>query len=445
MLAVLLSVFVGFHPSSAADYHVATSGNDGAPGSRQQPFRSIARALAVASDPGDSVIVRRGTYPQQRPLYVGNSGAAGKLITLRAEKGEEVIIDGTGTPEGSALILVNAHHVRIEGLTLRNAKDNGITIWGPGSRIHHVEVVGNTISRCYKSGIYTANNRPADPVSDILIEGNTVYDCVLMNERREKFSWAFGLGAGPSRRVTIRNNTVYRNHGEGIGFYLSDQGVAEGNVVYDNFSVNLYLDNATRMRVERNFVYSTGDRTFFRFSQPAAGIQIANENYPFSNPSSDNVIVNNILVGNLNGISYANYQAGGGLRNTLIAHNTCYGATGSVLKIQPDRGHRNSRIVNNIFVAVDGGRITEVGESLPGVEFGSNLWFGGTPQESVRGKGDVFRDPLFVKAGAVDPQGYQIRKGSVAVGKGVRLKQSDRDFSGQTRGARTTLGAREAR
>ncbi|MCA9023504.1 MAG: right-handed parallel beta-helix repeat-containing protein, partial [Planctomycetaceae bacterium] len=272
----------------AKDYYIATTGNDQNPGTLNQPFRTISRGLNSARQPGDNVIVRKGIYPQARTLNLANPGAADNYITLKAYRDEEVIIDGSNLPENATLIAVLSHHIRIQGFTVRNSQNIGISIWGPGTRVHAVEVIGNRVHHCQNSGIYAGFNRLSDPVRDLLIADNIISECSLMNEGGRFSQWSFGAGAGLSRKVTIRNNTVSQCYGEGIGLYLSNKGTIEGNTVHDNYSVNIYLDNTTNTRVSRNLVYSTGDKRFYRFNQPASGIQIANENYPgFNNPSSD--------------------------------------------------------------------------------------------------------------------------------------------------------------
>ncbi|MEZ6087181.1 MAG: right-handed parallel beta-helix repeat-containing protein [Pirellulaceae bacterium] len=92
---------------------------------------------------------------------------------------------------------------------------------------------------------------------------------------------------------------MHHADGESIGLFLSRDCLIEGNRVSDGFSVNIYLDNTTNTTVTRNIVFNTGKRDFNRFNQPPTGIQIANERYGgFANPSSDNVITNNILIAN---------------------------------------------------------------------------------------------------------------------------------------------------
>ncbi|QDT41879.1 hypothetical protein Pan241w_19470 [Gimesia alba] len=428
--------------SVAKDYYVATTGNDNFPGTQSQPFRSISCGLRNARQPGDAVILRKGTYPQSRSINLIFSGRPGKLITLRAFPGEEVIIDGRQTPPDTSLINVLAHHVQIQGLTVRNASKNGICLWGPGSRIHDVNVIGNQIQNCQYSSIYAGFNSLEDPVRDLLFENNIVSHCVLMNAGNQHTSWSFGLGAGLSKNITIRNNRVSRCFGEGIGLYLSDKGVIEGNTVSDNFSVNVYLDNTTNTLVSRNLVYSTKDKKFYRFDHPASGIQIANENYRgYSNPSSNNTIIGNILIDNHFAIYSGSYQRGGGLKQTLIAHNTAYGSTGPLLMIDADNGHQQSRIINNIFQQTGRAPLTSIQEPLAQIEFHHNLWYGGTPQQGVRGAGDLLANPLFKNPGGYSMDDYQLRLTSPARNTGVRLDELKPYLGNQKQNTTVNLGA----
>ena len=427
----------------AMEYFVATNGNDNQAGTRNQPFRTIARGLAAARMPGDEVIVRKGIYRPARSLQLNNAGAEGKYITLRACEGENPIIDGTNTPKDTNLVNVATHHVRIKGMTIRNSKRTGIAVWGPGSRVHHVEVLGNEIHHCFFGGAFAGFNNQTDPVRDILFEDNTIHHNVQKNKQSPRKAWDAGLGGGAmSKNVTIRNNTVFENYGEGIVLYLSDSGVIEGNEVHDNFSVNIYLDNATNCRVRRNLIYSTGDDDFFRSKHPADGILIANESYgPNSNPSYHNEITNNIMIGNRSAFCYGAYQRGGGLRDTLFANNTAYRSTGALLRIDVDDGHKNSQFVNNIFQQVGRVAMTDIRAKLDGIEFKTNLWSGPRPQQPARSAGDVFADPLFVNTGSKVAKDYQLRNNSPALNVGAKITENSPNFGGRPRSGKINLGA----
>jgi len=76
----------------AADYYVATNGSDTGNGSASQPFRTIQKGIDAVSQPGDTVTVLPGTYPEQLTLRA--HGTPGKPIVIKAAKKQEVILDG---------------------------------------------------------------------------------------------------------------------------------------------------------------------------------------------------------------------------------------------------------------------------------------------------------------------------------------------------------------
>ena len=73
--------------------HVATTGSDQAPGTEQEPLRTINRAAALAV-PGDTVVVHAGEYREWvKPRRGGRSDR--ERITYQAAEGEHVVIKGS--------------------------------------------------------------------------------------------------------------------------------------------------------------------------------------------------------------------------------------------------------------------------------------------------------------------------------------------------------------
>ena len=76
---------------SATEYHVRGKGNDANAGTKASPWRTLAKACAVAG-PGDTVWLGAGTYRETlRPKL---SGEPGKPILFAALPGEKVVLSG---------------------------------------------------------------------------------------------------------------------------------------------------------------------------------------------------------------------------------------------------------------------------------------------------------------------------------------------------------------
>jgi hypothetical protein len=106
----------------AATWYVAPDGDNKAPGDRAHPFATVQRAQAAAS-PGDTVILRGGTYAMKESAiarreriwaYVtllDKSGKPGKPITYRAETAEKPVFDLSAIkPAG-----LRVHAFQVEG------------------------------------------------------------------------------------------------------------------------------------------------------------------------------------------------------------------------------------------------------------------------------------------------------------------------------------------
>jgi len=90
IILILLPIFVFV---SAKEYHVAKTGNDANPGTKDAPFLSIQKAADVAQ-PGDVITVHQGVYRERiTPPRGGNSDS--ERIVYQAAEGEKVEIKGS--------------------------------------------------------------------------------------------------------------------------------------------------------------------------------------------------------------------------------------------------------------------------------------------------------------------------------------------------------------
>ncbi|MEK7953233.1 right-handed parallel beta-helix repeat-containing protein [Luteolibacter soli] len=106
----------------AATWYVAPDGDDKARGDKPHPFATVQKGQAAAA-PGDTVILRGGTYAMKDSMiahreriwayvtFLDKSGKPGKPITYRAETGEKPVFDLSAIkPPG-----IRVHAFEVEG------------------------------------------------------------------------------------------------------------------------------------------------------------------------------------------------------------------------------------------------------------------------------------------------------------------------------------------
>lgn len=150
LLALLwLAVFTRT-AASGADWYVATSGSDEAPGTLEQPFASVQRAQKSVQA-GDTVYLRGGTYRMAESqiawrrgifaslIVLDKSGTADAPITYTAYQEEEPVFDCSQVrPEGQRVtaFLVSGSWLRVRGITVTGVQ---------------VTMRGHTQSICFES------------------------------------------------------------------------------------------------------------------------------------------------------------------------------------------------------------------------------------------------------------------------------------------------------
>ncbi|HEX6099079.1 MAG TPA: right-handed parallel beta-helix repeat-containing protein [Thermoanaerobaculia bacterium] len=397
----------------AADRYVSLSGNDANAGTLAAPLRTITQAAALAQ-PGDTIHVRAGVYNERVKIY--SKGTAAARITFKPYNNEKVTLDGATVPADKAIVTLNeTQYVDFSGFEVRNGPYIGILGW----LAKNTRILNNDVHGTVRGGIWVG----AETVgysSDITVSGNSVHNTVLENQYHNMGGggWAGAVVVSVTERATITDNRIWNNDGEGLISLRSNHHVVRGNTIWDNFSVELYIDNSRFATVDRNLVYNTGNPRYLRNGNRAAGIAVANETNANMNPSSDNVFSNNIVVGTRWGFYYGAWESGGGLRNTKVVNNTFYGTTDAIVEIEND-AHANSVVQNNIFFGTGSPSPRYTGAGT-GVTYAHNLWYGGTAG-SAASSSDVLANPMFANPGGTAAADYKIRAGSAAVAKALNL------------------------
>jgi len=290
-IALVAGLAVAAH---AADYWVATGGDDGDDGlSPATAWRTLPHA-ADRVGPGDTVHVQGGDY---QGFYLDTSGTPAQPITfVAAGSGVQITADNPTTADG--INLEGASYVVIDGFTVDGRTRAGVrAVLGS-----HVTVRNCHLGYNGKWGILTGF------VDDFVAEGNEAHHSQLEH----------GIYVSNSAdRPIVRNNVVYSNAGNGLHFNgdaslggdgLIEDALVEGNVIYDNGAEG---GSAINMDGGRN-----------------------------------GVIRNNLIFGNhASGISLYRIDAGGGASGNLVVNNTIVqpadgrwclnisdGATGNVVR-----------------------------------------------------------------------------------------------------------------
>ncbi|QJE01976.1 right-handed parallel beta-helix repeat-containing protein [Massilia forsythiae] len=144
-LAFALVLFLVAGSAGAATYYVAPNGSDGARGSSDAPWQSIARAQSAAQ-PGDTVYLRGGRYAYSAAttscasrratvsaIVLDKSGSEGKPIRYWAYPGETPVLDFAGMKDDCRVkgIEVTADWIHLKGLEVTGAPQQ------PQNRLNH--------------------------------------------------------------------------------------------------------------------------------------------------------------------------------------------------------------------------------------------------------------------------------------------------------------------
>jgi len=316
---------------------VAESGGD---------FNIIQDALSVAVA-GDTIFVREKNDPYFEKITFPRSGDnINGHIVLMNYPNESPIIDGNGIsfsgdwPQGLVRI-VDKSFIKIIGFEIRNIvlSDNNVFpagIWLYGS-LNNVEIIRNKIYTIQQNannagahGLAVYGTDQTVPISDILIDGNEIYNC--------KLGWSESLVLnGNVEKFVVSNNIVHDNNNIAYDFIGHEgecpnpeldqarDGLVVSNIAYNIDSrgnqaygdeasaVGFYIDGGKDIILERNTVYNCN-----------IGIEIASEH---SGKATSGIIVRNNLVKEniVLGIAFGGYDSQrGSTDNCKIINNTLY-------------------------------------------------------------------------------------------------------------------------
>jgi len=308
MILTIFCLFLMFlsATAAAAEYYVATTGQDSNPGTKTAPFRTIKHGVSILK-PGDTLLIRGGTYRESlRHGYdVIPSGTSwSSPITIAAYGGETVIMK----PDGGSVIGISGGQ---QYIILKNLVFDAINGTGDGVGVNsgskHIRFIGCEFINAYKNGVLVSDGGAKIPATHVEFINIKVH-------HNNRGGVGHGMYISTSDNL-VEDSEIHQNGGYGIHIY-SGKGRADYNTVRNNKIHNngtnadtgfkpagLILTAGTGNVAYNNIIWNNPD-----------GISVSWQN-PIDTLLYNNTVYNNHGHGIV--LTYAT--------NTLVANNIVYG------------------------------------------------------------------------------------------------------------------------
>ncbi len=412
-------------------YYVSTTGKDSNLGDIDMPWLSIHNA-AKKMAPCDTLYVRGGIY-NQSGIVLNNIGTAISPVKILAYPNELPILDGSSMniKQWQAFFSLAGEYIKLSEFELRNG---GVGVFVEGS---HNTVSNVNAHHMLQNGILARGDYST-------VENSTVsWSCMdhynYLIGKGGTNGWSSGLSAarntntagGIVKHAILRGNTVTENWGEGLSTYEADGTIMENNTVYNNWALNVYISDARNVILKNSLIYNTPNSIIndigARFPDRFASNLVLADEQPDKPRSTNNIVVNNMMLnGDISAFSWS-IPTDGGLFNALIANNTVIDGN-----IRTGSKNQASVIKNNIFFASKAGFSLADVPSRDGLHMSNNMW-SHPPSANASGKGDIIGNPRLVLAGNVGPgkltkRYFAIGATSPAAGKGSAISGAVNDY-----------------
>jgi len=399
LVAVLVTVLAFVSGACAADtYTVCPSGCN---------YTSIQAAIDDAQ-PGDTIIVRDGTYTENMVVDVVN-------LTLQSEHGSvsTTVLAAVNT---SDVFRVTANSVTITGFTVRNAIDSasGIHLHA----VHHCTVSGNNASDNYR-GIYlysssnnnlTGNTANSNKQPSIYLSSSSNNNNLTGNIANSNNFYGIYLHSS-SNNNNLTGNTANSNNFYGI--YLdssSNNNTLVGNTADSNSYRGIFLWSSSNNSLTGNTASNNSYGIYLDYyssNNNLTGNTALNNSYHgiYLYSSSNNNLTGNTALNNFYGIYLDYYSSNNSLTGNTISNNSNSGISlysssdndltgnnvsnnyrGVYLSSSSNDNHIYNNYFDNAINAYDDGNNTWNISKTSGTNIISGLWLGGNYWSDYTGK-----------------------------------------------------------
>ena len=402
-------------------YFVSPNGDDGASGDKQGPWQTIQKACESV-EAGATITVLPGVYREVIYVEVEGSAEAGP-VTIQGEG--DVVIDVDGVEDAEHVFYIeDKSYLRIIGFEMRGltTKDgSGIRFQGSGTHLQFLDNRIHGMRGKNAMGITVYGTSADEPVSELLIRGNEIFDCeaapseaLVVNGNIDGFEISrndvhdinnIGIDMiGGERDIVDDPEAVARN---GI---CRENRVARANSNYGGgYGAGIYVDGARDIVIERNLV-----------TECDLGIEVGAENKGIV--TSGIVVRNNVLTGNQKaGLVFGGYGKKAGrvtgcqFLNNLVGANTNDSEAQAEVWVQ---WATDNVVRNNIVIGIENGSLPLLafeGKDEGGNDFDYNRWH--APGRAADGEGDLF---VWKGKGFASMQAYR-----AATGQGAHSSMGD--------------------
>jgi hypothetical protein len=407
-----------FTPNGGQIRYVATTGSDSNPGTQQAPFATVLHAAAAQrTGPGDTILIRGGTYSESEIWLRGDYGMGGTQSqpkTIAAYPGELVVFDNPARD-----LILDAPWITISGWNLRAGKAMGMpdannpSQLEPGNKLVNNRVIGPIGYHgigTHGDDVVCAGNVVVVAGSSVGTQGHCIYSSV-------------------GQRLRLLHNVV--SGAPGYGIHLFDQCRAQTG----DFRREI-LD----VLVEGNLLHGSTQRS---------GMIVAmNDECALGNRIDGLRIRNNVFTAN----NHCGLVLRGIASNLQVYHNTFVQNGRQDVYLGRDVALTNVDLANNLFFHSANGNCASNCNWFPdahvqmatgpqAVLLRQNGYFPKLP--NTLGIADA--TPVTGWLHFVNAEGFDFRLvvGSAAIAAGLPLSTVTRDFFGAPRTAPPTLGAFE--
>lgn len=388
--------------SSGITYYVdASTGNDSNNGTTETAALKTIDKAAEKVVPGDTVLVKKGTYNEPYGINMRKSGTSSAWISFKAYPGHKPFVTSSAW---CTFCVDNKSYIEINGFEITNTPETPTDSKnGGGDGIlakndsHHIRIFNNIIHGAGGGGIATVHT------DYMYIERNTIYD----NTKRSDFGQS---GISLYQSYNSDKNSGYHN-------------IIRKNKIYDNENLRpfKYSGNGTEITDGNGIIIDDSRNT-----QQNLGV---NPHYRQAY-SSSTLIENNVIFNN-GGRGIHVYESDNvvAVNNTLYQNNRTSTISGELTAI--DSG--NVKFRNNTVYARSGKKANAITSRSKGITFSHNIYFN-YAEKPIIGSNDRTVDPKYLNP-SFDPAtaNFRLQSTSPAINTATSTNAPKIDFDGTPR------------